>query len=64
MFLQDLSMLDLGFGFLVKHCVYSGLESLETSNLVNKYPNLVLKKFLFKPDQWVIGPLMSPTKGM
>ena len=26
-YLQDLSMLDLGFGFFVKNCVYSRLET-------------------------------------
>ena len=53
-FLEDLNNLDLGFGFLVNICVYSRLETSGTPpNLVHKSPNLVLNKFLVKPDQGV-----------
>ena len=47
-------MLDLRFGLLVKNLYITEWKRLETPNLVKNYPNLVSKKFLFKPDQWVI----------
>ena len=38
--------MDLIFGFLVNKAVYiAGWKRLETPNLVNKSPNLVLKQF-------------------
>ena len=47
-FLQDLSILDLRFGFLVKTTGYiSDRKRLETPNLVKKYPYIVVNKFFF-----------------
>ena len=61
MFLQELSMLDLRFGFLVKNLVYIYIYiyiRLETSGN-HQFGQKHLKSwfrtsFLFKPDQWVI----------
>ena len=52
-FLWDLIVLDLGFGFLVNNCVYSLLEASENPNVVKQQPKLVLEKFCVKPDQLV-----------
>ena len=63
--LQDVSILDLRFGFLVNNCVYiAGWQRLGTSNLVKKSPSLVLNKVVYQPDQWVIGPFKGLFKGI
>ena len=43
-FLKDLSILDLGFGFLVESCVYSRLETFGNPQFGNTITNFMFDK--------------------
>ena len=53
-FLQDLTILDLGFGFLEKNYVYSRLETSENHQFGQQITKHSFEKDLFKSHQGVI----------
>ena len=53
-FLEDLSIVDLRFGFLVHNCVHSRLETSENTEFGQQITNISFDQVCFQLAQWFI----------
>ena len=59
-FLQDLNVLDIIFGFLVRNCLYSRLETSGDPQFGQQITKSSFEQvFVGQPDQWVTYDLNS-----